>query len=125
MGEVVGALYGHHYYNKSENKNLFLELFKDLRESFFNTLNNTDWIDLETKQKAWRKASFMQVYFGYPFLYNNETKLSDVYCRFSLKDGEFYENIRSLISEFNKPELASFGILLAEAKIFWLGAYCK
>lgn len=58
-------------------------MVSDLREAFHDILNESDWIDEVTKEKAAKKAENMYILLGYPE-YADSAELLD----------EFYENLR-------------------------------
>lgn len=103
MGEAVGELYVQRYF-PPEAKERMLNLVDNLTLSLSERINNLDWMDSETKEKAQEKLGTFIVKIGYP------DKWKD-YSLLEIKDDSYWNNrvrvahfaYNEMIEEIGKP----------------------
>jgi putative endopeptidase len=74
IGEAVGRVYVAQYFPPQVNAQI-IALVGDLREAFAGRIQQVDWMNSETKQKAVRKLSQLTVKVGYPNKWRDYSKL--------------------------------------------------
>ena len=103
MGEAVGELYVQRFF-PPEAKERMLNLVDNLTLSLSERINNLDWMDSETKEKAQEKLGTFIVKIGYP------DKWKD-YSLLEIKDDSYWKNrvrvahfaYNEMIEELGKP----------------------
>lgn len=75
---AAGALYIREHFSKSAKEKI-LEIVKDIREEFFNSLKEANWMDEVTKSKALEKAKLMTYYVAYADELFDDLKLENYY----------------------------------------------
>ena len=103
MGEAVGELYVQRFF-PPEAKERMLNLVDNLTLSLSERINNLDWMDSETKEKAQEKLGTFIVKIGYP------NKWKD-YSLLEIKDDSYWNNrvrvahfaYNEMIEELGKP----------------------
>lgn len=103
MGEAVGELYVQRFF-PPEAKERMLNLVDNLTLSLSERINNLDWMDSETKEKAQEKLGTFIVKIGYP------DKWKD-YSLLEIKDDSYWNNrvrvahfaYNEMIEELGKP----------------------
>ncbi|CAG7818371.1 unnamed protein product, partial [Allacma fusca] len=68
----------------------------DIRTSFLEILNEIDWMDETTKQRARDKASSMETHIGYPRELLENSKLDDLYSGLEMSPDSYLENVLNL-----------------------------
>jgi len=109
------ALYVRKYFNE-EAKSKAVNLVKDLRAAFFDMLQNVDWMDEGTKQKALEKARKMDSHIAYPSEFLDDKKLEEHYANLQFAPDNFlklalnvhkfkmdnsYKELRELVNKTN------------------------
>ncbi len=74
MGEAVGKLYVKKYF-PPEAKKRISELVGNLRETLAARINDAEWMQEDTKEKAFEKLSTMKLKVGYPDKWKDYTNL--------------------------------------------------
>jgi membrane metallo-endopeptidase-like protein 1 len=55
------------------------EMIENIRSEFVNILNETDWLDQESRRLALDKANNLDIKVGYPEFLFNDTHLNEIY----------------------------------------------
>ena len=98
MGEVsqalsplVGSLYVQRYFSEVA-KSAAVEMVEEIRNTFLHTLDNVDWMDVDTRTKAKDKARAMVEYIGYPKELLDMDKLSELYSGLQMGPDSYIGN---------------------------------
>ena len=75
---VTSALYIRKYFDETTKK-VATEMFEEIRKEFLQILQNIDWMDKNTKEKAIEKAEAITHYIGYPEELSNITKIEEYF----------------------------------------------
>ena len=103
MGEAVGELYVQRFF-PPEAKERMLNLVDNLTLSLSERINNLDWMDSETKEKAQEKLGTFIVKIGYPDKWKDYSLLEikdDTYWNNRVRVAHFAYN--EMIEELGKP----------------------
>ncbi|XP_025952661.2 neprilysin isoform X1 [Dromaius novaehollandiae] len=93
MENAVGRLYVEEAF-AGESKHVVQEMIADIREVFIKTLDELNWMDVETKKKAEQKATAIRERIGYPDeIMTDNNKLNSEYQELNYKEDEYFENI--------------------------------
>ncbi|KAJ1350444.1 hypothetical protein KIN20_006235 [Parelaphostrongylus tenuis] len=96
---ATGSLYVQKLFNEV-SKNATLEMINDLRDTFYNMMAESDWMDETTKARALEKADLMLRQIGYPdFILDNE-KLDDHYSGLSIEESDSYSEMMEKLSRW-------------------------
>ena len=103
LGEVLGQLYCEKYFPQ-ENKDRMITLVENLREALGHRIENAEWMDKETKDKALDKLSTVYVKIGYPDTWRD-------YSSLEIKDDSYFANVlrsnvfdmQYMLSKIDKP----------------------
>ncbi len=103
MGFAVGKLYVEKYF-PPESKERMLELVINLKEVLGERIQNLDWMEKRTKEKALEKLGKFNVKIGYPDKWRDYSKLvieDDSYVKNYLRANEFEFNRQ--LNKIGKP----------------------
>jgi putative endopeptidase len=103
LGEAVGKLYVQKYFPE-DSKTRMLELVKNLKATFREHIQKSDWMTPETKQKAVEKLDAMNLKIGYPDKWRD-------YSAVAVKEQPFILNVLAaqqfetdyMLSQIDKP----------------------
>jgi putative endopeptidase len=103
LGEAVGKLYVQKYFPE-DSKTRMLELVKNLKATFREHIQKSDWMTHETKQKAVEKLDAMNLKIGYPDKWRD-------YSAVAVKEQPFILNVLAaqqfetdyMLSQIDKP----------------------
>ncbi|XP_054769167.2 neprilysin-like [Lytechinus pictus] len=98
MSRALGALFVLEKFDV-ESKKTALTMIGHLRNTQYNILNTTDWMDDVTKQKALQKAYAIREQIGYEEKLLNFTYLDGVYERINITVDKYFENAVQIMSE--------------------------
>ncbi|XP_072334106.1 membrane metallo-endopeptidase-like 1 isoform X2 [Scyliorhinus torazame] len=93
MESAVGALYVREAF-AGERKRMVRDLIEKIREVFIETLDELEWLDAASKQKAREKAQAIKEKIGYPdyILEDNNPKLDQEYEHRNISENKYFEN---------------------------------
>ena len=91
LANAVGALYVQKYF-KQDSKQAALEMVADIRLEFNRILEEIDWMDGVTKNKARQKANAIVEHIGYPSELTDERKLEELYAGLELNSTHYLGN---------------------------------
>ncbi|XP_078094880.1 membrane metallo-endopeptidase-like 1 isoform X1 [Mustelus asterias] len=94
MENAVGALYVREAF-AGESKRMVKELIDKIREVFIETLDELEWMDTASKQKAQGKALAIKEQIGYPdyILEDNNPRLDQEYEHLNFSENKYFENV--------------------------------
>jgi neprilysin len=95
---AFGALYVRKHFNE-EAKNKVNDMVTDLFAAFKDILNEVDWMDENTKQKAFEKADKMKSQMAYADELLDDQKLVEYYNRFPqaiIDENQYFESVMQL-----------------------------
>ena len=91
LSNAVGSLYARNYF-KLEAKNKVDEMVELIRAEFSKMLDELDWMDSETKEKAHTKLEKMASYMAYPKELLDNDLLNEYYAGLDLKADSYLKN---------------------------------
>ncbi len=89
---AAGSMYVKEYF-KPEAKAAMVEMTRYLRESFKETLDDLEWMDEPTKDKALKKLHKMKQYLAYPDEFLNKDLIDGFYQGVEMKENDFLGNV--------------------------------
>ncbi|CAF1039974.1 unnamed protein product, partial [Didymodactylos carnosus] len=97
MGFAVSKLYIKEYFDENARNQSF-EMINDIRSSFTEMLNQSTWMDAESRNKAIEKAQAIDQKVGYPDYLgsNNNTKLEEDYAEYNF-NSSYIKNVIKLL----------------------------
>lgn len=103
MSEALGQLYVEKYF-PAEAKDRMIALIDNLKDAFEQRINDADWMNAATKEKAIEKLHAIYVKVGYPDKWRDYSKLdiqNDSYFANILRSNVF--DVEYMLSKINKP----------------------
>lgn len=94
---------------EGESKKSAEEMIHDIRQVFLANLEELDWMDKETKQKAKEKALAIRENIGYPEYLTNTTAMGLKFKGFDVKKDQYFKNIVRSNTFFNLKNYAKLG----------------
>lgn len=91
LANAVGAMYVQKYFQE-DSKRTALEMVQDIRREFDSILNEIDWMDAITKERAKKKADGIVEHIGYPSELLHVKKLEDLYVGLELNSTHYLGN---------------------------------
>uniref|UniRef100_A0A3P9MLH8 Membrane metallo-endopeptidase-like 1 n=1 Tax=Oryzias latipes TaxID=8090 RepID=A0A3P9MLH8_ORYLA len=104
MENAVGALYVHETF-AGESKQMVSNLISKIQQAYVETLEELNWMDDASKEKAREKAMAMKEHIGYPdhILEESNQKLDQEYAHLNFSEENYFENVlENLKSEAHK-----------------------
>ncbi|KFM04072.1 Membrane metallo-endopeptidase-like 1 [Aptenodytes forsteri] len=94
MENAVGAMYVRETF-AGESKRMVRDLIDKIREVFIETLDELQWMDEASKEKAHEKAMAIKEQIGYPdyILEDQNEKLDQEYANLNFSEHNYFENI--------------------------------
>ncbi|KAK3536750.1 hypothetical protein QTP86_022991 [Hemibagrus guttatus] len=94
MENAVGALYVRETF-AGESKRMVGELIRKIQDSYVETLEELNWMDDESKEKAREKAMAISEQIGYPdyILEEDDEKLDQEYIHLKFSEESYFENV--------------------------------
>ncbi|XP_014799382.1 PREDICTED: membrane metallo-endopeptidase-like 1 [Calidris pugnax] len=94
MENAVGAMYVRETF-AGESKRMVRDLIDKIREVFIETLDELQWMDEASKEKAREKAMAIKEQIGYPdyILEDQNEKLDQEYANLNFSENNYFENI--------------------------------
>ncbi|XP_065506002.1 membrane metallo-endopeptidase-like 1 isoform X3 [Caloenas nicobarica] len=94
MENAVGAMYVREAF-AGESKRMVRDLIVKIREAFIETLDELQWMDEASKEKAREKAMAIKEQIGYPdyILEDQNEKLDQEYANLNFSEHNYFENI--------------------------------
>ncbi|MDR2010852.1 MAG: M13 family metallopeptidase [Bacteroidales bacterium] len=102
LGEAVGQIFVNEYFPPEAKKRMD-ELVQNLRDAFYERIDNLDWMSDITKEKAHEKLNSITVKIGYPDKWKDYEKLNiieDYYFSNIMRSNEF--DFDEMISKIGK-----------------------
>uniref|UniRef100_A0A4W5P7H5 Membrane metalloendopeptidase like 1 n=1 Tax=Hucho hucho TaxID=62062 RepID=A0A4W5P7H5_9TELE len=94
MENAVGALYVRETF-AGESKRMVSDLISKIQEAYVETLEELNWMDDQSKEKAREKAMAIKEHIGYPdhILEESNLKLDQEYAHLNFSEENYFENI--------------------------------
>ncbi|XP_041127018.1 neprilysin-like isoform X2 [Polyodon spathula] len=108
LENAVGRLYVEEAF-AGESKHMVDEMIAQIREVFIQSLDEIEWMDVETKRKAEEKAKAIRERIGYPEDVKDDAKLNNQYKDLNYKVEEYFENILQNLEFGQKKRLKKLG----------------
>jgi membrane metallo-endopeptidase-like protein 1 len=92
---ATSALYVKNFFKK-ESRDAAWDIVNSIRDEFESTLNDTEWMDDETKAKAWEKAKKMVMHIGYPDELTDDKKVEKYYKGLEVDEKNFFGSVLNI-----------------------------
>ncbi|KAG8434193.1 hypothetical protein GDO86_012533 [Hymenochirus boettgeri] len=98
MENAVGAMYVKETF-AGESKRMISDLINKVREAFIETLDELQWMDVTSKEKAREKALSIKEQIGYPdyILEDHNDKLDQEIAALNFSEHQYFENILEIL----------------------------
>lgn len=103
MGMAVGAMFVREYFDNNSKQDT-LAMTHELQETFREILNETHWLDEDTKALAESKVSRMSLKIGYPDFILNKDELNKKYKDLDIHSDRYFENILNVLRYITRSE---------------------
>ncbi|KPM02741.1 membrane metallo-endopeptidase-like protein 1-like protein [Sarcoptes scabiei] len=91
---AMSSLYVRHHF-KGNSKESALEMVGYIHREFMNMLDQIDWMDPKTKERARAKALSIRSYIGYPQELHNNSKIEEFYEGLTFTK-DYFQNVQKL-----------------------------
>lgn len=108
LGMALGSLFINKYFDET-SKNDTLQMTIKLEQAFKEILDETDWLDSETKSLARDKINAMRLKIGYPDFILDKKELDSRYQDVNVHPDFYFENILSILRHLSKLEQRRLG----------------
>lgn len=92
MGNAVGRLFVQEHFDET-SKSTALAMIHNIRDAFYELLNEADWMDEPTRRVAREKAEVMAEKIGYPDYILNDTALNEEYENLEFSEEHYFQNV--------------------------------
>lgn len=103
MGMAVGAMFVREYFDDNSKQDT-LAMTHELQDTFRDILNETHWLDDETKTLAESKVNRMSLKIGYPDYILDTEKLNEKYADLDIHPEKYFENILNVLRHLTRTE---------------------
>ncbi|XP_031625441.1 neprilysin-4-like [Contarinia nasturtii] len=103
MGMAVGAMFVREYFDDNSKQDT-LAMTHELQDTFREIINETYWLDDETKALAESKVDKMSLKIGYPDYILNEEQLNEKYADLDIHPERYFENILNVLRHLTRSE---------------------
>lgn len=103
MGMAVGAMFVREYFDDSSKQDT-LAMTHELQDTFREILNETLWLDDETKALAESKVNRMSLKIGYPDYILDREKLNEKYADLDIHPDKYFENVLNVLRHLTRSE---------------------
>ncbi|XP_029035681.1 neprilysin-4-like isoform X2 [Osmia bicornis bicornis] len=108
MGMAVGSMFVKKYFDE-KSKNDTLSMTREIQRSFRELLNQTSWIDDETKELATEKVNAMLLRIGYPDFILQPELLNERYKDVVIRPDKYFENTLNILQHLTRVEQDRLG----------------
>ncbi|CAK9819864.1 Nep4 [Anthophora quadrimaculata] len=108
MGMAVGSMFVKKYFDE-KSKNDTLSMTREIQRSFRELLNQTTWIDDETKELATEKVNAMLLRIGYPDFILQPELLNERYKDVVIHPDKYFENTLNILQHLTRVEQDRLG----------------
>ncbi|BES92051.1 Peptidase family M13 [Nesidiocoris tenuis] len=108
MGMAVGAMFVRKYFDEF-SKNDTLIMTREIQQSFREILEETSWIDKETKRLAKDKVDAMALRIGYPDSILDKKELDERYKDVKIDSNLYFENTLNILRHLTRMEQSHLG----------------
>lgn len=103
MGMATGSLFVRKYFDENSKYDT-IAMVHELQQSFREILNETDWIDSQTKRLAEKKVNAMSLKIGYPDFILSNHKLDEKYSELHIHAEKYFENTLNVLQFLSREE---------------------
>lgn len=103
MGMAVGAMFVREYFDDSSKQDT-LAMTHELQDTFREILNETHWLDDETKILAESKVNRMSLKIGYPDYILSADELNQKYADLDIHPEKYFENVLNVLRHLTRSE---------------------
>ncbi|XP_018913076.2 neprilysin-4 isoform X1 [Bemisia tabaci] len=108
MGMALGAMFVKRYFDEN-SKDDTLVMTKEIQQAFQEILNETTWIDIETKKLASEKIDAMMLRIGYPNFILDKAELNHHYKDVEIESDKYFENTLNILQHLTRVEQSHLG----------------
>ncbi|XP_031844410.2 neprilysin-4 isoform X2 [Nomia melanderi] len=101
MGMAVGSMFVKKYFDE-KSKNDTLSMTREIQRAFRELLNQTSWIDDETKELATEKVNAMLLRIGYPDFILQPKLLNKGYKDVVVRSDKYFENTLNILQHLTR-----------------------
>ncbi|XP_076284811.1 neprilysin-4 isoform X1 [Lasioglossum baleicum] len=101
MGMAVGSMFVRKYFDE-KSKNDTLSMTREIQRAFRELLNETTWIDDETKELATEKVNAMLLRIGYPDFILQPKLLNKRYKDVVIRSDKYFENTLNILQHLTR-----------------------
>lgn len=94
---AVGLVYVNKYFNE-KSKKAVVDIGNDIQHEFTNILQNTEWMDDDTKSEALKKIKVLRTFIATPDGTNETAEMDEYYRELKLDANDFFKNILRITS---------------------------
>ncbi|XP_040072345.1 neprilysin-2-like [Ixodes scapularis] len=95
LGMALSSLYVRHFFQE-DSKGAALDMVNFILKEFMTILDDIDWMDEQTRQRARAKALAIQPYIGYPEELLKDALVGEYYRNVKLQPDTYFENVMRL-----------------------------
>ncbi|KAM7311889.1 neprilysin-2-like [Ixodes scapularis] len=95
LGIALSSLYVRHFFQE-ESKGAALDMVNFIMKEFMSILEDINWMDEQTRQRARAKALAIQPYIGYPEELLKDALVEEHYSNVTLQPDTYFENVMRL-----------------------------
>ncbi|XP_055588179.1 neprilysin-4 [Uranotaenia lowii] len=108
MGMAVGAMFVRKYFDENSKRDT-LAMTHELQQAFRDILNETDWLDVQTRRLAEMKVNSMSLRIGYPDFILSRKELNDKYSDLEIDESKYFENTLNVLSHIRRTDQNKYG----------------
>ncbi|XP_055523630.1 neprilysin-4 [Wyeomyia smithii] len=108
MGMAVGAMFVRKYFDENSKRDT-LAMTHELQQAFREILNETKWLDGQTKRLAEMKVNAMSLRIGYPDFILSHKELNDKYSDLQIRPDKYFENTLNVLSHIRRTDQDKIG----------------
>ncbi|XP_058467628.1 neprilysin-4 [Malaya genurostris] len=108
MGMAVGAMFVRKYFDENSKRDT-LAMTHELQQAFREILNETEWLDSQTKRLAEMKVNSMSLRIGYPDFILSHKELNEKYADLEIDPEKYFENTLNVLSHIRRTDQDKIG----------------
>jgi neprilysin len=108
LGMAVGAMFVRKYFDENSKEDT-LVMTHELQHAFREIINETEWIDSQTKFLAELKLNAMSLKIGYPNFILDKEELNKKYKELEIHPDKYFENTLNVLRHMTRTEQMKLG----------------
>jgi neprilysin len=108
LGMAVGAMFVRKYFDENSKEDT-LVMTHELQHAFREIINETEWIDPQTKFLAELKLNAMSLKIGYPDFILSKEELNSKYKELDIHPDRYFENTLNVLRHLTRTEQLKLG----------------